>query len=82
MPKTKKKSVCIRKCMPVLNNNDDSDSDTVDDLETAEQPESGYVLLQETVKKKKRRAKKVMSADTEDVLIEWIRDTLACTRRV
>ena len=28
-----------------------------------------------TVEKKKRRAKNVMSTDTEDVLIEWIRET-------
>ena len=64
MTKTKKKSVCIRKCTLVLNNNDYSDSDTVNDLETTETTKSGCVLLQETVEKKKRRAKKVMSADT------------------
>ena len=30
MPRTKKKSVCIRKRMPVLSDNDNSDIDTVD----------------------------------------------------
>ena len=56
-----------------MSDNDDSDSDTVDGLANAEQPES--VLSQETVEKKQRRAKNVMSADTEDVLIEWILET-------
>ena len=70
MPKNKKKSVCIHKPMPVLTDNDDSDSDTVDNLATAEQPESEEVLSQETLEKKKRPDKNVMSADTEDAMIE------------
>ena len=44
MQRTKKKSVCFRKRTPVLSDNDDRDSDTVDDLATAEQPESEEVL--------------------------------------
>ena len=64
MPRIKKKSVGLRKPMPVLTDNDDSDIDTVDNLETAEQPESEDVLSQESVEKKKRHAKNVMSADT------------------
>ena len=39
--------------MPVVTDNDDSDSDTVDNLATAEQPESEDVLSQENVEKKK-----------------------------
>ena len=39
--------------MPVLSNNDGSDSDTVDNLATAEQPDSKEVLFQETVENKK-----------------------------
>ena len=42
--------------MPVLTDNDNSGSDTVDSLATAEQPESEDVLSQETVEKKKRHA--------------------------
>ena len=57
-----------------LTDNDDSESDTVDNLATAEQPES-EVLSQETVEKKKRHAKNVRAADTEDALIQRIRDT-------
>ena len=55
--------------MPVLTDNDDSDSDTVDNLATAEQLETEEVLSQETVEKKKGHAKNVMYADTEDILI-------------
>ena len=60
MPRTKKKPVCFRKCMPVLIDNDDSERDTVDYLATAEQLESEDELSQETIEKKKRHAKKVM----------------------
>ena len=38
MPRIKKKSVCANKPTPVVTDNDDSD--TVDNLATAEQPES------------------------------------------
>ena len=75
MQRTKKKSVCIHKCMSVLSDNDNSDSRTVDNLASAEQPESEEVLSQQTVDKKKRRAKIVMFADTEDTLIERIKET-------
>ena len=44
MPRTKKKSVCTRKPMPVVTDN--SDSDTVDTLAIDEQAES-EVLSQE-----------------------------------
>ena len=71
MPRTKKKYIYIHKPMPVLTDNDVS-ADTVETMATAEQPES--VLSQETVEKTKRCAKNVMSADTEGVLIEWIRE--------
>ena len=70
MPRIKKKSVCALKPTPVVTDN--SDSDTADTLATAELSESEGVLSQETVEKKKKRAKNVMSTDT-DVLIEWIR---------
>ena len=53
MPRTKKKSVCTCKPMPVITDNDESESDTVDTLATAEQPESQDVLSQETAEKKK-----------------------------
>ena len=53
MPRTKKKYVCVHKPTPVLTDNDDSDSDTVDNLATAEQPESEEVLSQDTIEKKK-----------------------------
>ena len=46
--------------MPVLIDNDESESDTVDYLATAEQLESEDELSQETIEKKKRHAKKVM----------------------
>ena len=39
MPRVKKKSVCAHKPMPVVTDDDDSHSDTVDNLATAEQPE-------------------------------------------
>ena len=52
MSGTKKKSVCPCKPMPIVTNNDDSDSDTADTLATAKQPESEDVLSQETVEKK------------------------------
>ena len=51
MPRTKNKSVWIRKPKPVVTDNDDNDSDTVVNLATAEQPESEDVLSQETVEK-------------------------------
>ena len=44
MPRTKKKSVCAHKPTPVITDNDNSDSDIVDNLATAEQPESEDVL--------------------------------------
>ena len=44
-------------------------------MATDEQPESEDMLSQETVEKKKKCGKTVMSADTEDALIEWIRET-------
>ena len=61
--------------MPIVTDNDDSDSETVDNLATAGQPEFEEVLSKETVENKKRRAKTGMTADTEDALIEWIRET-------
>ena len=75
MPRTKTKSFCNRKYMHVLSYNNDSDSDTVDNVATVAQPVSEDVLSQETVEKKTRHAKQVMSADTEDTLIDWIRET-------
>ena len=62
MPTTKKKSVCTCKHTPVVTDNDDSDSDSVDNLATVEQPESEH----ETNEKRKRRAKTVMSIKIED----------------
>ena len=51
MPRTKNKSFCNRKHMPVLSYNNDSDSDTVANVATVAQPESEDVLSQETVEK-------------------------------
>ena len=82
MPRTKKKSVCTRKPTPVVADNDDSDSDPVDDLQTAEKPEEVLSQEKESNEKKKRHAKNVMFAETEDALIEWIRETPCFTRRV
>ena len=72
MPRTKKKFVCVHKPMPVLND-DNSDCDIVVNLAAAKQSESENMLSQETVENK-RCAKNVMSADTEDVFLEWIRE--------
>ena len=66
MPRTKKEYVCVCKPTPVLTDNDYSDSDTVENLVTSEQPESEHVLFQETVEKEKRHAKNAMPADTEE----------------
>ena len=44
-------------------------------MTTAEQPEAEEVLSQETVVKRKSLTKNIMSADTEYVLIEGIRET-------
>ena len=52
MPRTKKKPVRIRKPMLVFTNKDNSDSDTVDNLAPAKQPES-EMLLQKTVEMKR-----------------------------
>ena len=60
--------------MPVLSDNNNSDSDTDDNLATSEQPEPDEVLYQETAGKKKRCAKQVMSDCTEDTLIDLIRE--------
>ena len=49
IPKTKKKSVCVCKCMTVLSHNDVSDSETV---ATADQPDSENVLSKETIEMK------------------------------
>ena len=54
MPRTKKKSVCIYKHMPILSDNDDSDSDSVDNLANAEQPDSEEVLTQKLLESKRR----------------------------
>ena len=53
MPRTKKKSVCAHKPTPVVTDNDDSDSDTRDNLTAANQPDSEDVLSQETEKEKR-----------------------------
>ena len=70
MVKTKKKSA--HKCKLVLSYDNDSDSDTVDTLTIAEQ--SDEALSQDNTKKK-RRAKLLMSAEPENALIDWIRQT-------
>ena len=72
MPKDQEESVFVL-TNPVVT--DYSDSNTVDNLATAEQQESEDVLSQETVGKKKRHAETVMTADTEDVLIQWFQKT-------
>ena len=63
MSRTKKKSVCPRNPMPVLNDDNNSDSDT-------DWPETDEVLSHKTIEIKKRHENQVMSADTEDILID------------
>ena len=57
MPRTKK-FVCICKPTPVLTDNDDSGSDTVNNLATTEQTESEEVLSKETVEKTRSMPRK------------------------
>ena len=75
MPRPETKSVWACKTKPVVTDNDNSDSDTVDNLATAEQQSLRRCYPNKLLKRKKRHAKNLMSADTEDALIEWIRET-------
>ena len=72
MPRIKKKSVCICKCMTVLSDNDDSDSETVDNLATADQPDSEDAIAQETVEMNKEAFQEGHACLY--TLIEWIRE--------
>ena len=58
-----------------MSDNNNIDGDAADNLATTEQPESKDMLSQETVDTKKWCAKNIMSANTEDGLIEGIRET-------
>ena len=59
------------------NDNNDSSSDTVSNLAASEQPETEEVLSPQKNgrEKRKRCEKQGISADTEDTLINWIRES-------
>ena len=70
---TKNKSVFPPKCTPVVSDNNDLDSDTVDILVTTKQPDD--TLSIENSNKKKTCVKLVLSAKREDALIDGIGET-------
>ena len=73
---TKKKFLCVVKRVSGLCDTNDAESDTVD---TAEGPDEAF--HRKVLTKRKRHAKQVMSADREDALIDWIRETPCLYRK-
>ena len=59
--------------MPVVSDTKDTDSDTVDIPATAEHHDE--TLAQQSTEKKTRHAKLLMSADQEESLIDWVRES-------
>ena len=75
------KEVCL--CMQIhascyYTNN--TDSDTVESLATAEQPDGA--LSQESTGKQKRHAKLFLAAEHEDALVDWTKETTCLPQRM
>ena len=80
MMKTKKRSVCLPKRSPLVFSDTDSDSGTVDTVASVvEQPDKA--LSQETSDTKKRLAKKMMSAERENVELTGFVKLFVFTRK-
>ena len=67
------KSVFAPSRMSIVYDNNNSDSDSVDTLAITEQPDEA--LSHDSTKKKKKRAKQVMSTKKEDAVTDWITET-------